>query len=375
MPKQRIAAIEYIRGVSMLGVVGIHTGAFSLTNPNVNIHLFALLEIFTRFSVPIFFFVSAFGLFINQNIYDQLKYIPFMKRRLRTVLIPYLTWSLIYMMHYTFISGDKSIWQQPLLSEYFLFGLASYQLYFLVILLWFYAMMPFWRILVRYMLNKPIRNLMILLVLQIIVNYYSSYLLHPPSGNFYLKLALQYRLSYWVIHYIFIFILGAICAVKYSDFTMLMRRNKMTVNLFFILTLSGMLCFYYYLIFAKTYSPESAVNTAHQLSPIGVLYTLAATLFLFSVFNNLSGRLANILKKLGDNSYMVYLVHPLVMYYLVSYLNTHGILMTVPIVVVFFTITLAVSLIIATIEKYLSRHIPVINTLLLGGSFKTQKNG
>jgi surface polysaccharide O-acyltransferase-like enzyme len=68
---QRIAAIEHIRGLAMLGVIGIHTGAWSLSNPAVNIHLFALFEIVSRFSVPIFFFITAFGLFYQPKRQDQ----------------------------------------------------------------------------------------------------------------------------------------------------------------------------------------------------------------------------------------------------------------------------------------------------------------
>src|SRR5471030_2531027 len=97
MPKQKITALEYIRGISMLGVVGIHTGAYSLSNPTVNIHLFALLEILSRFSVPIFFFVSAFGLFLSQDLRGKFDFFDFMKRRSRTVLLPYIVWSLFYM--------------------------------------------------------------------------------------------------------------------------------------------------------------------------------------------------------------------------------------------------------------------------------------
>lgn len=375
MSKQRIVSIEYIRGISMLGVVGIHTGAFSLSNPNVNIHLFALLEIFTRFSVPIFFFVSAFGLFINQNLNESFNYLNFMKRRLRTVFIPYLTWSLIYMVHYTWVSGDTAIWQQPLLSEYFLFGLASYQLYFLVILLWFYALMPLWRLIVRKTISAPIRSLTVLLFLQILFNYYSSYLLQPLSPSFYINLALQYRLSYWVAHYIFIFILGAICAIKYKDFLEITRKNRAAITAFFYLTLSGMLIFYYYLLFVKGYTPEAAVNTAHQLSPVGVLYTFAATLFWFSIFsfNKIPTRLTSIFQCLGDHSYMVYLVHPMVMYYLIGYITSNNIIMTVPVVVIFFILTVLISLSVAALEKKLSLFIPLISTLLLGS--RTKKTG
>lgn len=368
MAKERILSIEYIRGISMLGVVGIHTGAFSLSNPHVNVHLFALLEIFTRFSVPIFFFVSAFGLFLSQNLNEPFDYLKFMKRRLRTVLIPYLIWSLIYMIHYTLVSHDASIWHQPLLSEYFLFGLASYQLYFLVILLWFYALMPVWRFITYHVINSPIKNLAILLFIQILVNYYSSYMLQPFSNSFYLNLALQYRLSYWVVHYIFIFILGAVCAIKYTEFLTLTYNKLRTITMSFYLTLIGMLLFYYYLLFGKGYTPEAAVNTAHQLSPIGVLYTFAATIFWFSLFshNRLPSLITNILQSLGNHSYMVYLVHPLVMFYLVNYLTNHNIVMTAPIVIGFFISTVIISLCFGLIVTSLSKLVPLINTLLLG---------
>lgn len=53
--KPRLAAIEYIRGISMMGVIGIHVGSQYLSNTTANIHLVALFETATRFSVPIFF--------------------------------------------------------------------------------------------------------------------------------------------------------------------------------------------------------------------------------------------------------------------------------------------------------------------------------
>ncbi|MBO5244626.1 MAG: acyltransferase family protein, partial [Selenomonadales bacterium] len=97
----RLTALDYIRGIAMLGVIGIHVGSFSLTNPDLNIELFALLEVVTRFSVPIFFFVSAFGLFYRLDISKPFSYSTFIKRRFRAVLIPYIIWTLLYRLHYS----------------------------------------------------------------------------------------------------------------------------------------------------------------------------------------------------------------------------------------------------------------------------------
>lgn len=118
MSNSRNKALEYIRGIAMLGVVGIHTGAYSLSNPNLNEHLFALLEIVTRFSIPVFFFISAFGLFYKQDLSNSFEYRTFLLRRSRGVLVPYFLWSAIYMLHYTWASGDTQIWDAPIVYEY-----------------------------------------------------------------------------------------------------------------------------------------------------------------------------------------------------------------------------------------------------------------
>lgn len=377
MSKHRINALEYIRGLSMLGVVGIHTGAYSLSNPKVNVHLFALLEILTRFSVPIFFFVSAFGLFVNQDLTGKLSYMNFMMRRSRTVLLPYIVWSLFYMLHYTFMNRDFSIWTPPLVYEFFLFGLASCQLYFLVILLWFYTLMPLWRSMVRHIINHPLRNLGILLLLQIIFDYYSSYLLKANFSNYYLNKAISYRLNYWVVHYIFIFLMGAVCAVKYSVFEEGINRYQRQIKNFFYLTTAGMLSFYYYLLYVSHYSPEQAVNTAHQLSPIGVLYTVGATLFLFMFFNKnkMPTTMKTVLSLLGKHSYLVYLVHPFVMYYLDMYLSRHNLMMTAVVVIIFYLSTIGISLLFALLVQQISKLFPIVSVLLTGSNPPKQKSG
>lgn len=367
---KRVPAIEYIRGVAMLGVVGIHTGAYSLANPDVNIHLFALLEIFTRFTVPIFFFVSAFGLFCQHSSDEPLDYGRYFWRRGRTVLVPYVVWSLLYMLHSGWLSGDYWQFSSPYIFEAFLFGLASYQLYFLVILIWFYLLMPLWRALLRRILDAPVRNLVILLILQIAFNYYSSYHVRADSDNYYVQLALQHRLSYLPLHYVFIFLFGAVCAQRRDECLAFFLRHYPAVKAFFALTLGGMLGAYYWLLFASGYSPLEGVETVHQLNPIGVLYTLAAAMFLTARFTRRppSGGTAALLGSLSRYSYPVYLFHPLVMYYLGDGLAGAGFAVTVPVVIFFYITTIAVSLCFGAALETISRYVPLLGLLLTGSS-------
>lgn len=376
MPLQRIKSIEYIRGISMLGVLGIHTGAYSLGNPHVNVHLFALLEIVSRFSVPIFFFVSAFGLFFKQNIYDRFDYGRFILRRSRSVLIPYIIWSLLYMIHYTYVYRDPLIWSVQTLGKFFLFGLASYQLYFLVILLWFYALMPFWRVLARLILKHPLRNLGLLLLLQIIFNYYSCYVLKPNFSNPYINLFIQYRLSYIVFHYVFIFMLGAVFALKYESILSLLSTYtyKKRIYSFFAFSLLSMLSSYYYLLNIAHYTPEQAVNTVQQLSPPGIIYTLASSLFLFVLFssNHLPRHCQTLLDILGKYSYPIYLVHPMAMYYLSVYLAKKNLVMTAMTTIGFYLSALLASFCFAIILNKVGKSFPWAEFLLVG---KMKKSG
>lgn len=365
MQKQRLTAIEYIRGISMLGVIGIHTGSQYLGNPFANIHLVAFFEIFTRFSVPIFFFVSAFGLFYQLNLDEKFNYKNFMNRRFKTVLIPYLIWSALYLLHYTVIYRDFSLWSFPVLIKFLFFGLASYQLYFLVIMLWFYFLMPIWIMMIKHM--TPLR-LGLLLIAQIIFDYYSSYILSANISNAFLKPFIEYRLNYWVVHYLFIFILGGYVAVHYEKFSLWIKQYHAKINLFFYLSLGMLLAHYYYLIFSKNYSPESAINTAHQLSPIGIFYTIAASLFFFALFSHktFNPKTENLLAILGKHSYFAYLFHPFAIFYLTTLLHKLGLLMTAPTSLVFYALVTSISIVVAIKMKKLGDTFPLINILLIG---------
>lgn len=365
MIKKRIAAIEYIRGISMLGVIGIHTGSQYLSNQFNNIHLVALFEIVTRFSVPIFFFISAFGLFYNLNLYEKFNYANFMSRRFKTVLIPYLSWSFLYLLHYTLTYGDYSLWSISMLSRYLFFGLSSYQLYFLVILLWFYALMPIWIFMVKHMTRS---RLGALLILQILFDYYSSYILAPNFNSASLNLLIEYRLNYWVAHYLFIFILGGYVAVHYEQFSVFLKKYFLQIKVCFYLSLLSLLTYYYYLVYTKNYSAESAINTAHQLSPAGIFYTIGASLFFFAVFSfaKIPSSAHSLLSVLGVHSYFIYLFHPFAIHYLSLFIASQGKLMTAPITIIFYFSITIISLAAALIIRRTGRPFPLINILLTG---------
>ncbi len=96
----------------MLGVVGIHVGSSALATNSFA--LIMVLEILSRYSVPAFFFVSGYGLFLADKAYfqelikgnasaqDTFSYTVFIKKRLRGAALPYVFWSLAYTLYYYF---------------------------------------------------------------------------------------------------------------------------------------------------------------------------------------------------------------------------------------------------------------------------------
>ena len=342
---QRINSLEYIRGIAMMGVVGIHTGAWMLSYSDANMHLFAFMEIISRFSVPIFFFVSAFSLFRQYPVDMPFDVGRFYKRRFSRVLFPYVIGSILYMLHYSYQTADWSIWFPILIYEFFLFGKASYQLYFLVVLLWFYLLMPLWRIWVCQIIRRPGLWLGILFLAQIGFNYYSCYKMRPTFASFYLNLFLEYRMSWLLLHYLFIFLLGGFFASRYDETMAWLRQRRSQVQAFLVLSIVAMLAHYYFLIISYHYSLEAAVNTVQQLSPAGVVYSLAASLYLMLRFEEpLQPMIQNTLKLTGRYSYGIFWIHTLIMDYFFKGLSSIGWSMNVPVTLLFYAATLVSSL-------------------------------
>ena len=312
MAKRFIASITYMRGMCMLGVIAIHVGSVAIVNPHPNISLIALLEILSRFSVPAFFFLSAFGMFYSQPLDQPFSYGQYLRRRMRTVLVPYVAWSLFYMAYVSVLSHNASLFQPATFVKTLWYGLAMYHIYFLVILLWFYLFMPLWRALLRRMLQAPWLSFIALFAANMVFNFYSSYIWTVHSANPLIQDAFQYRLNYVVFHYLFIFMLGAFMAERFHAVTAWLSRHGRLINLFQAVTTAGMVVSYYEVMHMLHYDVLSAVFTIHQLSPIGMLYTLSTICFLLYWWEcrPVPAIIQRLFSCLGDYSYPIYLVHP-----------------------------------------------------------------
>lgn len=339
----RNTIIDNLRGICMLGVIGIHIGSLALA-PN-NFTLYLLLEILSRYSVPSFFFISGYGLACTDKGLlsgSRLNYIDFMKKRLRGAGLPYLSWSLFYMLYFWLILPPGFVSWNPLHVAYVLFfGLGCYHLYFMVILLWFYASYPLWRRLLCIIIHQNIPFMLVLLfIFQLTFNWWTTHPgLNTAGWSVLAKNFFDYRLNYLPLHYLLIFISGGLAACYWEKFIALLRRYSAMVCIIFAASVAWDVQSCYEAVTVKGYTLIDLANTYHQLSPQGLCYTVGSLLFFCLALDWLerraqaNGSLTNLLHKaisiLSAYSMLIYFVHPLLLDWLSSAYNHFGIIMTV----------------------------------------------
>ena len=339
----RNTIIDNLRGICMLGVIGIHIGSLALA-PN-NFTLYLLLEILSRYSVPSFFFISGYGLACTDKGLlsgSRLNYIDFMKKRLRGAGLPYVSWSLFYMLYFWLILPPGFVSWNPLHVAYVLFfGLGCYHLYFMVILLWFYASYPLWRQLLRIIIHQSIPFMLVLLfIFQLAFNWWTTHPgLNTAGWSVLAKNFFDYRLNYLPLHYLLIFMSGGLAACYWEKFIALLRRYSAMVCIIFAASVAWDVQSCYEAVTVKGYTLIDLANTYHQLSPQGLCYTVGSLLFFCLALDwlerkaqsevSLAKPFYKAISILSAYSMLIYFVHPLLLDWLSSAYNHFGIIMTV----------------------------------------------
>lgn len=339
--------IDNMRGLCMLGVIGIHIGSLALA-PN-SFTLYLLLEILSRYSVPSFFFISGYGLACTDKgllAGSALNYIDFMKKRLRGAGLPYVSWSLFYMLYFWLILPPGFVSWEPLHVAFVLFfGLGCYHLYFMVILLWFYGTYPLWRKLLCIIIHHNHAFMLVLLfIFQLLFNWWTT---HPgvnsSTWSVLAKNFFDYRLNYLPLHYLLIFIGGGLAAVYWEKFLALLHKYAAGVIVLYLASIGWDVYSCYDAVKSKGYSLLDLANTYHQLSPQGLVYTIGSILFFCLALDwlerkanraaNTASAPATLLYKaisvLSAYSMLIYFVHPLLLDWITSAANYFGIIMTV----------------------------------------------
>jgi len=324
--------IDFIRIICIFSVIMIHTTTkiLAVSGNDLLSHPFTLfLNQLSRFAVPIFFMISAFGLKLNYS--PDLKYLPYLKQRLSKILLPYIFWSSLY-YYFVYPHNSQSIFRVLLL------GGASYQLYFIPALFIFYLLFP---LISRYFkfINRAV-SLFVLFIIQLIFLILDYY---------YRPLSFAYPINVFILNFIF-FILGVLASqyqTKIFDFVK--KYKKIIISFSLILavyiTLEGAL---------RYFKTQNYLSFYSQWRPSVLLYSISISSLLF-YFGKITKINPQNIKKFSSYSFFVYFIH--IIFIEIIWKHLPHTLLSLPLISYF--LVLIPSYLIA----YLSSKIPKLSNL------------
>ena len=134
---QRYKNFDYLRGLAIAAVVLIHVTAPTALAEETGGIIFNQI---TRFGVPVFVFLSGWGLTIAESYEKSASYLSFLKNRLAKLLPEYVVWNLIYYLFANLVEGE-SIPISVFIRGLFL-GMNYPHLYFVPLIVLFYVAYP-----------------------------------------------------------------------------------------------------------------------------------------------------------------------------------------------------------------------------------------
>ena len=398
MPNRNIV-VDRLRALAMLGVIGIHIGPFVFASSTPRLDLFLLFQVFTRFAVPSFFFISGYGLFCNDALRKPFHYFSFIKKHLVTVGLPYFVWSFFYIAMWQWedmYRPDRSFSMSVLIVK-FLLGEGCYHIYFMAILLYFYFSMSFWRWLVGRISEKSdsiALSLGVLAALQIaLYNWSATYWNYPPwtQGHAMIIRLLNDRINYLPLFYGFIFVLGGICAIHEKKIRGWLQCHFTSSLGVFLLSCAVLVWKFKESVLAGIPLEDIPAKYMTQLTPEGLLYTVCWLLFFSAALEKLEDDTADreecctdatgteenrpdvkrslpgmVLDVLSEYSMIIYLIHPLFLYYWLQWFELLGFSIAQVPVLVFYVLVLVTSLLAGMLIHKLARKYRLVGLALLG---------
>jgi len=133
--------IDFIRAVSALAVIAIHTTGPYVYAASIPYYINQL----SRFAVPMFIIISGLLLWNTSSNYKGIRgYFSFLGKRMKKIYIPYLVWSIIYILYkirneLSSIFNEKGEFLIDTLNK-LLYGTAYDHLYFVIIIIQLYLL-------------------------------------------------------------------------------------------------------------------------------------------------------------------------------------------------------------------------------------------
>lgn len=316
MANSRIIELDFMRAFAILMVLVLHvSAAYAAYSPPESrvFYIGLVLNQWSRVCLPLFVFVSGFGIFYGYGS-KKLNLKDFYLRRFRAVFLPYLVWSFIYMIlrdifnpSFTFIGLPL---KQAFLSylEWTLEENIHTPIWFVLMIIQLYLIFPFLLKLVKSVKN-PLRftavNFTIYFFLTI---YFRNFM--AMSGIPIIDWLQRYY-SVNLVGWYFYFILGGIVAKNWKKIRGL-DLNKLRLAIAYIITTCFVIIEAYigFINYGQThlelYTSIRPTVLINSMAAIPVFYLFAQSLIKY-------GKITKLLNNISRYSYGIFFVHPQVL--------------------------------------------------------------
>ncbi|WP_128895544.1 acyltransferase [Longirhabdus pacifica] len=315
---KQINEIYMSRAIGIIAVIIVHTlgsAVVYVDHQSLYYPLYIFLHTAFKFGTPTFILISSFVIFYNyyHRSIDRQLISHFYRKRLLYVTVPYVVISFFYFI--LKMDDLTSIWN--LIQQFFIqlsLGTAHTHLYFVFISIQFYLMFPF--ILFLFKRHPFFSSISIIIgfviqwIFVILYYYYNEQLSLFPVGKG--SIALSYFSFY---------LTGAFLGIYYDKIIPFLKPTKAVMKKFFIL---------YALLWSGTmFSIGGNIYLQYQLRANNTQYhafiyellwnmqTLLTAIVLFQISyllkRVLNTKLTNLLMRLGEASFGIYLIHPFIL--------------------------------------------------------------
>jgi peptidoglycan/LPS O-acetylase OafA/YrhL len=337
LTKAHLGEVDYLRAFGLTSIVLIHSLSyfFSLPDANLMSHtLQGLVVNLLRYGRFVFMFTTGLVFFYS---YRDRTLDPrrFYRRRLKNLVIPYAVWTALYlfldrwsnMIKWSGTAGFGSVFLQNLLS-----GNAFEHLYYIVVTIQFYLLLPF--LLARF---RPLRArsgrlaaiwVGILLASGLLISVVYFYGLEVQASVITSLVAGKpwQGIVGWVlmwndrllISYLPFYLLGGLAGLYLEECRKWITDHARLIG-FGLLVSAMVLAGQYFYDFV--HQGQVWDLTISVFKPSIYFYSLfvVAALFRVSLTMNRRGSLLVLIKMLSSNSLGIYLMHPAVLFFLHSY--------------------------------------------------------
>lgn len=320
--KERLPQLDTFRALAILGVLHVHSTSFA-TIESVHLKAFYLINfinVFFRYGTPSFIMLSSFVLFYNyyNRPVDAKLVGGFYKKRMLYILLPYVLFSAIYFIYKMHVAGTLGTGVETygdMLARYWKNlkeGTAYTHLYFVYISVQFYILFPLMLLLLKSSKWVARWAIPIGLVLQWAFVFWNKYDLHYATKG---SLAITY-LSYYMI--------GAFLAIHFDKIRgwLMNDSKKLPTKVWFwngMLWISWAAVVVVHVWFYQEIRLKHFTANSLWYELLWNVHTMLTALVLmrasFLLYRKGPKWLIKMLTRLGELSFAVYLVHPLVLGY------------------------------------------------------------